>query len=140
MQSLGKSGLLMKIEVAKNILIIISVLASFPFGIHAMVAGFSFVNVLVSVSGYCIAGKHISYKLSESLSDIFPYLLISAVVFIPLYFFSWAVSNVYVLVIIQGGAGMALYLLIVKMLGSKVLDDCISFFREKGISKLTAKK
>jgi len=135
LQSLGRSGLLFRIEFLKNSLTILSILLLFRFGILAMICGLSAINILMFITGYFLSGKYIGYRIIEILKDILPYFCISLLVFIPVYFINELVDNPFLLFSIQSVVGLGLYLVVVKVLGSKVLDDAIEFVSSKRSSK-----
>ena len=156
MQRLGKSGQLMKVETTKNALLLLSALVSVRFGVLGIVWGITIVQFLSFFWGYYTVEKQFPYKLKEVLSDIVPYIAISIVAFVPVYFLERVivfdpvhlftitipsvlslpvnVTSYMVLLVVQSISGIGLYLLITKMLGSKILDDCIGFFKGKGLN------
>jgi len=132
--SFGKSQLSLKVEVFRNILSICFILASVKYGILAMVAGLSLSRIIAFIVSFYTIKNDIAYRFMEMLKDIMPYFVISVCTFIPLYFLKMYIGNYYVLLSIQITAGFGLYMLIVKTLGSKVLQECIEFFKKKKIS------
>ena len=130
-QSIGESRMLLKLEAFRSILSIGSIIITMQFGILAMVLGLSTANIIVFVTSVYISGKRLSYTLTEAFKDIIPYVSISVLVFFPLYFLNRIIGNDYILLGLQTVIGLGLYLLIVKILGSKVLEDCVEFFKSK---------
>ncbi|NDW18398.1 lipopolysaccharide biosynthesis protein [Dysgonomonas sp. 216] len=130
-QSLGHSKLMLKVEGFRNILSIAILLVSVNYGIYAMVAGISTASIVAFVVNIYATGRKISYSLTEAIKDIVPYLFIACCIFSPLYFLNRIVDNIYLLLAIQVVVGMGGYLLIVKLLGSRVLADCIEFIKNK---------
>jgi len=155
MQTLGKSGQLLKIEVVKNVLLMLSIFVSIHFGVRGVVWGIVIVNYITFLVGYYTVEKHFPYKLKEVVADILPYLAVSVISFIPVHFLnnvivfdpihlfnisipssftlSVNVTSYMVLLAAQSLSGIIIYLLITKILGSKILNDCIDFFKGKGI-------
>lgn len=131
LKALGKSGLLLKTEVTRNILLIASVFISFKWGIIGLVIGFSIVYIIAFIISLYFAGKCISYSLKELFKDISPYLGISIAVFSSLYFLHSVMDNNILLLATQTIVGGGAYLLIIKQLGSKVMEDFLEFIRNK---------
>ena len=130
LQYKGKSGTMLRIEVFRNILLLLSILISIRYGILGLVAGISLVNIIAFCVGIYISGKTILYHLKEVFLDIVPYMLIAVVSFLPLLFLGrLGIENMYLLFAIPLVAGSCLYLLIVRLLGSVVLQETIDFVK-----------
>lgn len=134
LQSLGKSGLLLTVESARNILTICVVLFMSQYGVHQMILATSIIAVVMFFVEYYFIGKLINYKMNHLLKDIFPYLLISFIAFCPLYFLSYLVSNQLLLVLLQMLIGFSVYLFVLKLLGSKVMHELIVIIKQKIVS------
>lgn len=134
LQSLGKSGLLLTIEFIRNVLSILIILITINYGVNAVVMGASFTLVVSFFIGYYIAGKTIDYKIVEVFKDIYPYVLIAMISYLPLYFLSYLINSMLLLVIFQTLIGTFIYLALLKVLGSKVMDDFIRIVRRKPLS------
>lgn len=131
LQTIGRSALILRIEMSKSILFIIGLLATIKFGITGMVTSFTIVSIISFIYGYYFAGKHISYQVKLLFKDIFPYLIISIVVFTPLYWLNNFEINNVLCFALQTTIGGGIYLLIVKILGSQVFKDCYEFIKNK---------
>jgi O-antigen/teichoic acid export membrane protein len=133
LKAVGKSGLLLKTEMLRNLLLIGSAFITCRWGILAMVAGFALVYILSFVVSFYFSGREISYRLKDVLKDMFPYMSISLLTFLPLHFFSHFIDNGWLLFASQVIIGGSIYLLAVKLLGSKVMKDCLEFIQNKQI-------
>jgi O-antigen/teichoic acid export membrane protein len=133
LKALGKSGLILKTEIIRNTLLVASALLLFRFGILAMVAGFTGVHIIAFVIAFYFSGRYISYRLTSLFRDILPYAGISFLVFAPLSLLGSAVANSLLLLALQTLIGGCVYLLIIRLLGSKVMEDCLSFIRNRKI-------
>lgn len=130
LQYKGKSGTMLRIEVFRNILLLLSILISIRYGVLGLVTGISLVNIIAFCVGIYISGKTILYHLKEVLLDIVPYMVVAAVSFLPLLFLGrLGIDNMYLLLAIPLVVGSSLYLLIVKLLGSVVLQETIDFVK-----------
>jgi O-antigen/teichoic acid export membrane protein len=131
LQYKGRSGLLLKIEIFRNILLLLSILLTIRYGILGLVAGISLVNIVSFFAGIYISGKTITYTLKEVLMDITPYMGIALVAFLPfLFLHKIGIENIYLLLLIPLIAGSCLYLLIVKILGSVIIQETIDFLKQ----------
>jgi O-antigen/teichoic acid export membrane protein len=127
----GKSGMMLRVEVFRNLLLLLSILISIKYGVLGLVAGISLVNIMAFCVGIYISGKTIQYTPKEVFLDIAPYMLIAIVSFAPLLLLGkLGVENMYLLFAVPLVAGSCLYLLIVKLLGSVVLQETIDFVKQ----------
>jgi O-antigen/teichoic acid export membrane protein len=134
LQYKGKSGLILRLEVFRNILLLLSILVSIRYGILGLVAGISLVNSIAFFVGIYISGKTIRYSFREALADIVPYMGVAIATFMPLLFLDrLGLNNMFLLFVVPLVVGSFLYLLIVKLLGSVILQETIDFI--KGRSK-----
>ncbi|MDR1808845.1 MAG: lipopolysaccharide biosynthesis protein [Prevotella sp.] len=133
MKAIGKSGLLLKSDLIRNALLIASALITCRLGILAMVVGYSAVYIFSLAVSFYFSGKEISYRLSSVFGDMFPYIAISLLVFLPLYFLRYAIDNNWLLLTLQVIIGSSGYLSAVKLLGSRVMEDCWQFVKNKRI-------
>lgn len=131
LQYKGRSGLLLKIEIFRNILLLLSILLTIRYGVLGLVAGISLVNIVSFFAGIYISGKTITYTLKEVLMDITPYMGIALAAFLPfLFLHKIGIENIYLLLLIPLIAGSCLYLLIVKILGSVIIQETIDFLKQ----------
>lgn len=131
LQSLGKSGLLLTIEFIRNVLSILVILVTVTYGGNAVVMGATIVFILSFIIGYYIAGKSIDYTIMEVVKDIYPYIIIALISYLPVYFLSYIINSMFLLVIFQALIGSVIYFALLKVLGSKVMDDFIRIVRRK---------
>ena len=77
LQALGRSDLLLKIEIIKKILIVINIMITWRWGILAMIWG----QVLISLFSYYLNAYYnkvlLNYSIWEQLGDVLPYFVIS---------------------------------------------------------------
>lgn len=131
LQSVGKSGLLLSVEFIRNVLSLITILFTVHLGLNAVVVGASSIMIIAFFISYHFAGKTIRYKISELLKDIVPYVFVAAISFLPTYFFSMFIVNRLSLLLLQAGCGAIVYFVILKILGSTVIDDTIEILKKK---------
>ena len=78
LQVLGKSGLLLKIEIPKRLIIVIPVLLGIFGNIYWMLGGSVVINVCCYLINAYFAGREIGYPLHRQLRDILPSLGVAA--------------------------------------------------------------
>ncbi|SHG27128.1 lipopolysaccharide biosynthesis protein [Dysgonomonas macrotermitis] len=132
LQALGKSGLLLTLETARNIVTLLVIIYTVRFGVNGVVLGTSCIAVISFLVAYYIAGKCIGYTMWQVFKDIVPYGLIAMVAFFPMYGLSFVINNNLFLLTAQLILGGIIYLAILKIFGSKVVEDMIDIIRKKG--------
>ncbi len=131
LQYKGKSGLLLKIELFRNILLLCSIAIGVQYGVLGLVTCISAVSAISFFFGMYISGRTISYTIKEILFDISPYLGIAIVSFLPmLLLYRTEINNIYLQLLIPFFAGSCVYLFIVKVLGSVIIKETIDFIKQ----------
>jgi teichuronic acid exporter len=77
LQVKGKSGLFLKLEIIKKIMVVIVVGISISFGFYGLLFGSVISSVIALFINTFYAGKFIQYKMHRQLIDLTPTLLIS---------------------------------------------------------------
>lgn len=98
-------------------------------GIVFMVSVYTAVNILWLFVWQYFANREIGVRLFDVMLDICPYLLITLAVMVATYFLTMPVSNLVVLLLMRIVVAGLLYLLVMKLTGSRMLDECIGYFR-----------
>lgn len=112
LQVKGKSGLFLKLEIIKKIMVVIVVGISISFGFYGLLFGSAVSSVLALFINTFYAGKFIQYKMYNQLIDLMPTLLISFIMaavmhFLNLYLVDFTVFSRLVLI---GTSGILTYL------------------------------
>lgn len=107
----GRSDTFFRLEVAKKILIVISVAISLPFGLMALVIS----QVIISLVGYFLnmyySGRLIDFSIRDQLIDILPSFMLSACMGISIYFGGLLLPEYDILILVcQLILGSAIYL------------------------------
>ena len=71
---LGRTDLFLRLEIYKKIAIVITLLATFRYGMLALIAGQVLLSFLFLYINTYYTGKLVGYGLSQQLKDIYPYL------------------------------------------------------------------
>lgn len=131
LQSLGKSGTLLYLEMFRNIFTLAIIVFTVRFGVNGLVLGTSCIAVISFFFAYYRAGLLINYSFVEILKDVLSYAIIAFFSYAPFYFLHLFINNNLLLITTQFCLGSVVYLLILKLLGSKVLTDLIAIFRSR---------
>lgn len=130
LQAVGKPGLIFKLDLAHNLLILLSIPLSIHWGIMGLLWGLCIVNILFFTVEMSIACKQINYSMKEIFKDVVPYLLAAIISFLPTLFFqNWINTHLYALSAIQVIIGGSLYLLLIKISGSVIIKDFVSLLK-----------
>lgn len=131
LQALGRSGDILKFDTARNIVIILTMFIAIRHGVLALVATMGLVNILFFIIQLTYVGTLINYNFKQIISDIVPYLGIAIGAFAPAILLGHFYNdiNIYLLGVIQTLLSAVLYLVISKLAGSTVLEDCINLVK-----------
>lgn len=131
LQSVGKSGMLLSVELFRNVITLAVIIYTVRFGVNGVVLGTSCIAVVSFLVAYYIAGRCIDYPIRKVLKDVVPYGIIAVITFVPTYWLRFVISSHLILLLSQLVLGGLAYLVILKVLGSKVLDEMIEIARKK---------
>lgn len=73
----GKSNVIFNLEILKKVLIILSIIFSFSWGIIGLVCGQTIYLWIVLLINLYYGGRQIKYSLNEQIRDIYPYFVIT---------------------------------------------------------------
>lgn len=130
----GLSSEILKFEIVRNILTIISIVACIPFGIYYMLCAM----VTVSVINYTIfsvkVNRLLGITLLEHLRDVVPYgviMVLAAAVALVITGVVGALNPI-LIIIIQFVVMAMIYLAIGRLLGSRILSEVFQILIRKG--------
>ena len=112
-------------------IMLIAVLACHKMGITAMVIAFACINILWLLAWQLFASRLIGYRFVTMLRDLLPFMLIALAVMAVTYLVTQGVSNMYILLVIRILLAATLYLITMKLLRARILEECIEFIRSK---------
>lgn len=81
----GRSDMVLKLSMSKNILLLFGAFTAYWFGIYGLLFSLIFVNILMTVINAFYSGKLIGYDLKEQSKDLLPILMVNAVLAISFY-------------------------------------------------------
>lgn len=114
--ALGRSDIFLNLEIIKKTLVIFTILATFQYGVMAMVIGQVIGSLLSVVINAWPNRGLLSYSLSEQAHDILPAMLLAAGMGALVCLIGWHIANIYVLFTTQIILGMTIYFVGAKLL------------------------
>lgn len=130
----GLSSAILKFEIIRNVLTIVSIVVCIPFGIHYMLSAM----VAVSVVNYFVftikVNKILGIGVMEHLRDVLPYGLIMLVVGAVGLFIAniMASLNPIIVIVVQFIVMALLYVVIGRIFGSTILSEVFQILKRKG--------
>ena len=79
LQALGRSDLLLRLEIIKKALTFINIMITFRWGVHAMVVGQAITAVFAYVLNSRYTGRLVGYPMSEQILDLLPNLSVALI-------------------------------------------------------------
>ena len=129
--SQGKSGSYMWLTIGQIVLMLVAVLACHSMGIKAMVIAFACINILWLLAWQVFAYRLIGYRFLTMLRDLLPFMLIALAVMVLTYFVTRYITNMWMLLAARLLVAVALYIMVMKLLRARILEECIEFIRNK---------
>ena len=129
--SSGKSNIYMWCNICQIVLQLILILAFYRQGIKMVVYAYSAFTILWLLVWQFIASRLIGVRIIDSLKDIVPFMVIALTVMVATYYMTYQISNNLFLLLSRILIAAALYCLIMRLTGAKVMDECIRFVLRK---------
>jgi teichuronic acid exporter len=81
---LGKSKLILQLEIFRRVIMILIIFVSFQFGIQGLLIGQIITAILFVLINMFFCGRQINFTIKEQLKDVFPYFIVSLLSVIPI--------------------------------------------------------
>lgn len=133
MISRGKSDVYLWVTTSLIAVQLLLVLLCHSKGMVFMVSAYTVATVLWLFVWQYFAYREISLRLYDVLCDITPYMVISAAIIIAVYFATSGIQNLIILLLTRIILAVVAYFIVMKLLGSKMLDECIVYLFHKRI-------
>ena len=133
MISRGKSDVYLWVTTSLIAVQLLLVLLCHSKGMVFMVSAYTVATVLWVFVWQYFAYREISLRLYDVLCDITPYMVISAAIIIAVYFATSGIQNLIILLLTRIILAVVAYFIVMKLLGSKMLDECIAYLFHKRI-------
>ena len=98
-----------------------------------MVGVYTTITILWLFVWQILASRLIGLKLREAVKDIVPYFIISVGIMCAIYFSTGFINNLILLLIARIILSAVLYLLIMKLCGSKILQEIIAYLGQRRV-------
>ena len=96
-----------------------------------MVSAYTMATVLWLFVWQYFANREIGIRLWSVLLDIVPYIAVSLIVMTAIYYATMTITNMYLLLVVRILLAALLYFIVMKLLKSKMLDECVGFLLKK---------
>ena len=121
----------MWLTISQIAVMLIAVLACHKMGITAMVIAFACINILWLLAWQLFAYRLIGYRFVSMLRDLLPFMVIALAAMAVTYLVTLSISNMYFLLVARILLAAALYVITMKLLRARILEECIEFIRSK---------
>jgi O-antigen/teichoic acid export membrane protein len=130
MKAVGRSDLLLRLEIIKQFLVLLNIAVTWRWGVLAMIWGHVIISFVTCYLASFSNSDIINYKLSEQIKDITPYLIISLVMGAMVWMIKLLdISSNLILLIIQCVAGFLLYIFLGRLFRLPVFNELLLMFK-----------
>jgi O-antigen/teichoic acid export membrane protein len=126
----GKSNVYMYITIACGLLQLLTIFLLYRFGIFPMLTGFIAMYFVGLFIWQHFANRLINLRLKHVMNDILPYLLITLACFTVTWLLTRNIQNIYLLLLLKALIPVTLYVVILKLLKSKIFAESLEFLRK----------
>ncbi len=133
LQIRGKSGLFLKLEIAKKLLSIMIIALTISSGLYTLLWGLVIFSVLALIINTYYAGRELDYSGFQQMRDILPIFAITAIMCVVVYLVNLVLTNLGDLSKVIGGslAGVIVYLAISKIFKFQSMGELINLIKRK---------
>lgn len=129
--SRGRSDSYMWCTIAQIALQIVMVFTLWQQGIVWLVVAFSLLMFLWVIVWHFTASRLVGISLLMLVQDIGPYMLIAASVMCATFFVTSFITSLFPLLVFRIVLAALLYYILMKVFGSKMLDECMGYLRHR---------
>ena len=108
-KAIGRSDVVLKLEVIKKTVGVLLIVCSIPFGVEAIAVSMLISSIFSAIANAFPNRKLIGYSYKQQINDILPTLILSAVMFAVIYPLNYLDINIYVLALVQVSVGVLIY-------------------------------
>jgi O-antigen/teichoic acid export membrane protein len=127
----GRSDVYMWCTIAQIIVQTTIIIATYRWGINVMVAAFSLLMVAWVAVWQHFARRAIGLSALMAAKDTMPYLAVAAAVMAITWLITKSIEPMVVLLVVRIVVAALLYLIAMKLLGSKMFDECMSYLLKR---------
>lgn len=129
----GRTDVLLKLEVIKRVAGVLSIVCSLPFGIIGICVGYIILYVFCFLLNTYHIGKVINVPLKEQLKDFMPSLMYAGIMGLIVLVIVSAIPNILISLFFGIFSGVISYWVMSKIFQPAVLNDALSLIRNKSI-------
>lgn len=116
LQALGRSDLLLRIEIIKKVLIVLNIAITWRWGISAMIVGQIFTSVISYYLNAYYNKSLLYYSIWEQIKDLYPYLINAAIMGVAVYTITYLpIASPRLLLLCQLSTGGIMYLILCRL-------------------------
>ena len=127
----GRSDVNMWLNITQIALQLLLVLLTYRQGIITVVWAYTILNIVWLLVWQVYAKRMIGIRFFDMLKDVVPFALISVAVMTATWILTSSISNVYLLLAVRVLIAAILYLVIMKLLKVKMLEECLGFLKRR---------
>ncbi len=129
--SSGRSDIYMWCSIVQIVLQISVILLFHSYGIMGMVKAYTLFNIIWLIAWHIFTSRLIRLRSIDVMLDVAPFAIIAAVTMVVAYFCSLPVENMASRLIVKILVAVVVYVGVMKLLGVRILEECIGFIRKK---------
>lgn len=130
----GKSSYLLWVTFGFTLINLLVVCLIYPYGVTAMVIGFSAVNVLSLLVWTALARREIGYRFMDLLADILPFMGLTLLCLVLTWLVTRNIHNLYCLLFAKIIITGLLYVVILRLSGAVIFKDFILFVKQSFVN------
>lgn len=129
--SQGRSDINLWLNIIQIALQMVLIILTYRQGIITVVWAYTLLNIVWLAVWQFYAKRMIGIILIDTLKDTIPFAAISVAVMVTTWYATSFISNIYLLLACRVLLAAGLYMLVMKMLKVKIMDECINFILKK---------
>lgn len=129
--SQGRSDINLWLNIIQIALQMVLIILTYRQGIITVVWAYTLLNIVWLAVWQFYAKRMIGIILIDTLKDTIPFAAISIAVMVTTWYATSFISNIYLLLVCRVLVAAGLYMLVMKMLKVRIMDECINFILKK---------
>ena len=129
--SQGRSDINLWLNIIQIALQMVLIILTYRQGIITVVWAYTLLNIVWLAVWQFYAKRMIGIILIDTLKDTIPFAAISVAVMVTTWYATSFISNIYLLLVCRVLVAAGLYMLVMKMLKVRIMDECINFILKK---------
>lgn len=129
--SQGRSDINLWLNIIQIALQMVLIILTYRQGIITVVWAYTLLNIVWLAVWQFYAKRMIGIILIDTLKDTIPFAAISVAVMVTTWYATSFISNIYLLLVCRVLVAAGLYILVMKVLKVRIMDECINFILKK---------